>query len=136
MRIVPRQLAVAIVVLAVSGAACAKSASPSSGGLSIVSPKDGSTVTGPVRLVLAAPGVQIGPPATGKMHFHVHVDGSSKYTIVYSTQPSLQIPNGRHTLKVVLARPNHDETSTSATVTITVSQSGASPSPTSSGYGY
>jgi hypothetical protein len=127
--------AVAIVLLALS-VACAKGATPSSGSLSIVSPKDGATVTGPVRLVLSAAGVQIGPPETGKMHFHVHVDGSSQYSVVTSTQASLQIPSGQHTLKVVLARPNHDETATSATLTITVSQGGASPSPTSSGYGY
>lgn len=115
-------------------AACSKTASPSAGNLSIVSPKDGATVSSPVQFVLSVNGVQIGPPETGKMHVHVHIDGSSQYAVVANTRASLPVPNGQHTLKVVLARPNHDETSTSASVTITVSGGGGSPSP--SGYGY
>ncbi len=130
---VPRGV-ISLVALSLAVAACAKSSTSSS--LSIVSPSEGASVTSPVRFLFSVKGVQIGPPETGKMHFHIHVDGSSKYLVVTSTQASTPIPAGRHTIKVVLAQPNHDETGTSASVTLTVTGGGASPSPTGYGGGY
>ena len=132
---VPRGV-ISLAVLSLAVAACAKSSTSSARTFSIVSPSEGATVTSPVQFVLSVKGVQIGPPETGKMHFHVHIDGSSKYLVVTSNQASTPIPAGRHTIKVVLAQPNHDETGTFASVTLMVAAGGASPSPTGYGGGY
>lgn len=102
--------------------------------LTIEEPADGDTVTGPVRLSLSAEGVEIGPPESGNMHFHVYVDGSDDYLVLPAMQGTVPVPNGEHTLRVVLAHPNHEETGTSDSVTITVSGGGQSPPP-GGGYG-
>jgi len=133
--VVPRGV-ISLAVLSLAVAACAKSSTSSARTFSIVSPSEGATVTSPVQFVFSVKGVQIGPPETGKMHFHVHIDGSSKYLVVTSNQASTPIPAGRHTIKVVLAQPNHDETGTFASVTLMVAAGGASPSPTGYGGGY
>lgn len=135
MRSAVARAALFVVALAFAASACAKASTSSGGSLSIVSPSDGATVASPVDFVFSAKGVQIGPTETGKMHFHIHIDGSSKYQVVTSTRASIALPAGKHTIKVVLAQPNHDETGTSASETITVSTGGASPSPTGGGYG-
>jgi hypothetical protein len=90
---------------------------------------------------MSASGTEIGTPDTGNMHFHVHVDGSSEYTIVYETSTSLELSPGEHTIEVVLARPNHSETSSRASVEVNVSGDGApAAAPTSTpgtgGFGY
>lgn len=120
-------------------AGCAKNqAASGSGTLSITSPPDGASVTSPVRLVLAVKGVEIGPPSTGKMHLHIHIDGSGKYEVLTSTTDEIALPAGQHTIEVVLAQPNHTETATKASVAVTVTGGPAgSPSPSSGGgYGY
>src|SRR6266508_2164443 len=120
---VPRGV-ISLAVLSLAVSACAKSSTSSARTFSIVRPSEGATVTSPVQFVFSVKGVQIGPPETGKMHFHVHIDGSSKYQVVTTTQASIAIPAGQHTIKVVVAQPNHDETGTSASVTITVAAGG------------
>ncbi len=142
MRSMSARIALAMLGLAIAATACAGKASPGSGGrtITIVAPQQGATVQSPVHLTLSVTGAEIGPVDTGKMHFHVHVDGSNQYTIAYSTDATVPVPAGKHTLEVVLAEPNHSETSTTATVTVQVSGGGGgSPSPSSSakgGYGY
>lgn len=69
------------------------------------------------------------------MHFHVYIDGGDTpchgrdYCVVTTTTESpdvsIPMPVGEHSLRVVLAEPNHDETersSTSRSITITVTQ--------------
>jgi len=144
----PTRVAVlALAGLALLASACASKSTTGSGSgggspsISVTSPTDNATVSSPVVLNLAATGVKIGTPDTGDDHFHVYVDGSSKYTIVYTKEASIPVPAGKHTLRIVLAEPNHTETSTSTTITVDVKGGGAgmSPSPTGGGgggYGY
>lgn len=96
----------------------------------IVNLQDGARVTSPVDLVLAGDLVEIGPVDSGKMHFHIYVDGGDTpcngrdYCVVTTTtgspDVSIPMPVGDHTLRVVLAEANHDETHTSSSITITV----------------
>ena len=133
-------------VLLIFTAACAKNntgASSGSGGpsITIVSPADGASVTSPVKLVLSVTGATIGPVSSGNMHFHVYVSGAKvcpplDYCVVTSTDASMAVPAGLHTIKVVLAQPNHDETSTTASVAVNVTGGAlvpASPSPSGGG---
>jgi hypothetical protein len=141
----------AAIGLAVAG--CAKSNYGSSGGggaqsggnassnasVAFASPSAGAKVTSPVEVAFTVQGAQIGQPETGRMHFHVYVDQSSDYKILYSMSGKVDVPAGQHTLKVVLAQPNHTETSTTATEQVDVtggSGGGGAPTTTSGGYGY
>ena len=104
---------------------------------SITSPADGASVMSPVELVLSVKGVEIGPPSTGKMHLHIHIDGSGKYQVLTSATDEIALSAGQHTIEVVLAQPNHTETATKASVAVTVTGgAAASPSSSSGGYGY
>lgn len=132
----------ALLVLAlVALPACRKEqpAGAGSGGQSvtIVSPADGADVTSPIQLTLSATGAQIGPPETGEMHFHVYVGESEQYKVVTSTTGSVDAPTGQQTLRVVLAQPNHDETSVSTSTTVNVTSStGGGGGGGGGGYGY
>ncbi|MBI2238812.1 MAG: hypothetical protein HYU54_09870 [Actinobacteria bacterium] len=130
-------LVLPLLAVALGLAACAKQDSSGSGGsgLSITSPIDGASVASPLKLVLSAPGVEIGSPETGNMHFHVHIDDSKDYAVLTSAEGEIQVPGGEHTITVVLAEPNHSETDTAASVTVAVT-GGATESPTKGGYGY
>jgi len=72
------------------------------------------------------------------MHLHIYIDQSSDYKIVYATSGQVDVPAGQHTLKVVLAQPNHTETATTATeqITVTGAGAGAGAPTTTAGYGY
>ena len=105
-------------------------------GVAFASPADGAKVTSPVAVSFTVQGVKIGKPETGAMHLHVYVDQSSDYTILYATSGRVQVPAGQHTLKVVLAQPNHTETSTTASERVQVTGSGGAQAPTTSGGGY
>ncbi|MGH2404356.1 MAG: hypothetical protein ACRDGN_07805 [bacterium] len=115
--------------LALLAVACASS---SEAQVVIESPAEGATVQSPVELTMSANGTGIGTPDTGNRHFHVHVDGSSEYEIVYDTSTSIELSPGQHTIEVILAEPNHEETSTTASVTVQVS-GGEPTSPAPSG---
>ena len=107
--------------------------------VSFATPASGAKVASPVNVSFNVQGAQIGQPETGKMHFHVYVDQSSDYKILYSMSGKVDVPAGQHTLKVVLAQPNHTETSTTATEQVDVtggSGGGGAPTTTSGGYGY
>lgn len=98
----------------------------------IVNLEEGARVTSPVELVLAGDLVEIGPVDSGKMHFHVYVDGGDTAcngrdycevtTETGSPDVSIPMPVGDHTLRVVLAEPNHDETHMSFSITITITR--------------
>lgn len=125
---------VPVLGLALAAMACADS---SSAQVIIESPTEGATVESPVELEMSANGAGIGAPDTGNRHFHVYVDGSSDYEIVYETSTTLDLSPGQHTIEVVLAEPNHEETSSTASVTVEVTGGEASPStPDSGDFGY
>jgi hypothetical protein len=100
--------------------------------LSIEEPQDGEMVSGKVDLAVSVDGAEIGPPESGAMHIHVYLDDSDNYEVVTSTETSVSVPNGEHTLRVVLAEPNHEETAISDEVTLNVS---AATGDTGGGYG-
>jgi hypothetical protein len=128
------KILVPVLGLALLAMACADS---SSAGVIIKSPTEGATVQSPVELQMSANGTGIGTPDTGKRHFHVYVDGSSDYEIVYETSTTLDLSPGQHTIEVVLAEPNHEETSSTASVTVEVTGGEAAPStPDSGDFGY
>ena len=137
----------AAIALAIAGCASsdngnstgAQSGGGSNASVSFASPAAGAKVSSPVDVSFNVQGAQIGQPETGKMHFHVYVDQSSAYKILYAMSGKVDVPAGQHTLKVVLAQPNHTETSTTASqqVDVTGSAGGQAPTTTSGGgYGY
>ena len=91
----------------------------------IVSPKDGETVTGPVKIVFGLKGMGIAPalvdwPNTGHHHVIVDVgvpDGSrpipkndGKHYFHFGggqTEGTIKLAPGKHTLRLVLADHNH-----------------------------
>ena len=89
--------------------------------LSIEEPVDGAMVSGKVNLAVSVEGAEIGPTDSGAMHIHVYVDDSDDYDVVTSTESTVSVPNGEHSLRVVLAQPNHEETEISDEVTFRVS---------------
>jgi hypothetical protein len=150
MRISPRALLPAATLLAAIGlvlAGCQSSGSSGSqsGGtgssadktVAFATPAAGAQVTSPVKVSLDVSGTEVGKPETGKMHLHLYVDGSSEYKILYATEGTVDVPAGMHTLKAVLAQPNHSETSVTATQQVQVVGGGQAPdTTTSSGGGY
>lgn len=138
----------AAIALAIAGCASGNSTSggAAAGGngsaatVAFATPASGASVSSPVKLNFNVQGTKIGKPETGDMHLHVYVDQSMDYTILYSTTGEVNVPSGQHTLKVVLAQPNHTETSTTASQQIDVT-GGASQAPATTaggggGYGY
>lgn len=59
------------------------------------------------------------------MHLHVYVDDSDEYKVITTTETTVGVSDGTHTIRVVLSNPNHDETAISDSVRVTVS--GAPP---------
>jgi hypothetical protein len=107
--------------------------------LAFASPAAGAKVTSPVKVSFTVTGAQVGRPESGRMHLHVHVDNAGEYKILYAPQGQVEVPSGQHTLKAVLAQPNHSETAVSATRQVTVSGTGQAPASTSGqggGYSY
>jgi hypothetical protein len=129
--------------LIVAGCASSNSGSGGAGAaaatVAFASPMADARVSSPVDVSFTVKGAKIGRPETGDMHLHVHVDGSSDYAILYATHGQVTVPAGKHTLKAVLAQPNHTETSVTASEQVDVAgAAGGSPAPTttSGGYGY
>jgi hypothetical protein len=122
-----------------SGGAASGGGNGSGATVAFASPASGASVSSPVKLSFNVQGTKIGKPETGDMHLHVYVDQSMDYTILYATSGQVNVPSGQHTLKVVLAQPNHTETSTTATQQVDVT-GGTSQAPTTAGggggYGY
>jgi hypothetical protein len=148
MRTNPRVLLPTAALLAAVGLALAgcqssgsSTGSQSGGGggnpsIAFASPAADAQVASPVKVSFNVTGTDIGQPETGKMHLHIHIDNSSQYKILYATQGSVDVPQGKHMLKAVLAQPNHTETSTTATKQVEVTGGGQQGTATTSGDGY
>jgi hypothetical protein len=112
-------------------ASCAEEQPTGGGGsevsITVESPTDGEQVASPVELQLSVNGVEIGPPDTGLMHFHVYVGDSADYQVLPSLSGEVPAPRGQQTLRIVLAEPNHTETNviTTVSVEVTSGQAGA-----------
>jgi hypothetical protein len=104
--------------------------------LSFQTPAAGATVTSPVSVTINVSGAEIGQPETGRMHLHLYVDDSSQYKILYAPSGQVPVPPGAHTLKAVLAQPNHSETGVTATQQVEVKGGGQAPATTGNGGGY
>src|SRR6266568_2496024 len=127
----------AAIALIVAG--CASSDNGGNTTVAFATPAANAQVASPVKVSFNVQGAKIGQPETGDMHLHLYVDQSSDYKILYATSGQVDVPAGQHTLKVVLAQPNHTETSTTATqqVDVTGAAGGGAPTTTSGGgYGY
>jgi hypothetical protein len=156
MRIRPRALLPALtllaaVALALAGCQSSYSSGDQSGGydagagaapspeqtLAFASPADGAQVASPVKVSFKVSGAELGKAETGKMHLHLYVDESTQYKILWSSQGSVDVPEGTHTLKAVLAQPNHSETAVTATEQVEVaSGAGKATATTAAGDGY
>jgi hypothetical protein len=152
MRRVRTLLPVLLGAIGLVAAGCAGGSSYGSGGgaaagdnggatVAFASPASGASVSSPVKISFNVQGTKIGKPETGDMHLHIYVDQSTDYSILYSTSGEVKVPAGQHTLKVVLAQPNHTETSTTASEQVDVTGGGSSEAPTTTasrggGYGY
>lgn len=100
--------------------------------LTITSPSNGATVKGPVTLRWTS-SVPLGPPATGKDHVHVFVDGQSNdYTVVGGHQFTVKnLTKGKHELDISLQHADHSPVGPEAAITVHVT--GSSGSGTTSG---
>jgi hypothetical protein len=149
MRTSPRVLLPAAALLAAVGLALAgcqssgsSTGSQSGGGggsnqsIAFAVPAADAQVASPVKVSFNVTGTDIGQPETGKMHLHIYVDNSSQYKILYATQGSVDVPQGKHMLKAVLAQPNHTETSTTASEQVEVTGGGQQGTATTAGDGY
>lgn len=115
--------------------------SPAGAEAYIISPKDGDTVTGPVKMVFGLKGMGVAPalvewPNTG--HHHVIVDedvpdgsrpipkNDGKHHFHFGggqTEGTIKLAPGKHTLRLVLAdhqHYSHNPPVVSPTITITV----------------
>jgi hypothetical protein len=133
-------IAITFLMAAASLVACRNVGTTEAGGgeeigLSIEEPADGASVEGKVDLAVSVEGAEIGPPESGAMHIHVYVDDSGDYDVVTSATSTVSVPNGEHTLRVVLAQPNHEETEISDEVTFSVSAATGGGGDTGGGYG-
>lgn len=141
-----RLIACAALCLAASAAAIAAETSqphwPANAQVYFVTPKDGDTVTGPVKVAMGVKGIDIAPagtdkPATGHHHILVDrdlpkgeqalyplpMDEHTKHFGKGQTGTELTLPPGKHTLQLVVGDGNHipyDPALASAKITITV----------------
>jgi len=134
--------------LALVAAACSNgggtktsAASGSSTPVTITSPAAGANVGESVTVKMDL-GFPIGTPDTGRQHIHLHVDGSSQYTIAYKATQTLHLSPGQHTIVAVVANADHSETKEhSRPVAVEVaagasSSGGASTTAATGGSGY
>jgi Domain of unknown function (DUF4399) len=107
-----------------------------------VSPKNGDVITGPVKVVMGAKGIEIAPAGTDKAatgHHHILVDAALpqgeqaqaplpmddhvKHFGKAQTEAELKLTPGKHTLQLVAGDGNHvpyDPALASKKITITV----------------
>jgi hypothetical protein len=123
-------LGLALVAAACGGDDDSASGSSTARSVTIVDPASGGQV-GSSFAVTLQPSVPIGEPDTGRMHVHLHFDGSPDYEIVYETTHMVSgLTPGMHRVQAVLANPDHSETDVrSPEVTFEVTGPGSSGQP-------
>jgi len=115
---------------------------PANAKVFFVEPKDGAEITGPVKAVMGAEGVEIAPAGTekpGTGHFHILIDtdiptgAQAEYPLPADdhnrhygkgqTEATLTLAPGAHTLQLLFADGNHvphEPALASKKITITV----------------
>jgi hypothetical protein len=115
--------------------------SPANAKVYFIEPKDGATVKGPVHVVMGLSGMGIAPagvnsPDTGHHHVLVDLDKYDANAMMPmneqyrhfgrgQTETMLDLPEGKHTLQLVLGDRNHvphDPPVASAKITVTVTK--------------
>ena len=122
-----RRAAVSLSAAALLVAGCgadepeAATADPDGVEIRIVAPADGSEVEQPFDVELEVTGVEIGEVATGAHHVHFYV-GDAEFDPHYSTGPYRvdAASSGEQTIRVEVARANHDEIGVADAITLTV----------------
>ncbi|HEY8455847.1 MAG TPA: hypothetical protein VIL34_09650 [Actinopolymorphaceae bacterium] len=118
-----------LAALAVLTAACAgtdtttdttSDAASSQEGITVMSPKDGASVSVPFTLRFDAG--DIGPEETGKDHVHVFVDGQENdYQVVTENQFKIDgLSEGEHTITITKQHADHSPTGEEAELTVNV----------------
>lgn len=94
--------------------------------ISILAPADGTTITDSTSLAWTVTGFTMDAEGVGDTaneessgHVHIYVDGEYRDLTTDSSYEISGLTPGSHTLKVVLAQNNHEETSYSDEVTVT-----------------
>ncbi len=131
-----------LLAAAAASAATGQSHWPAGAKVFFVAPKNGAAVTGPVKVVMGAKGIEIAPagtdkPATGHHHILIDTDlpkGEAAQAPLPSdehvkhfgkgqTETELTLAPGKHTLQIVAGDGNHipyDPALASEKITITV----------------
>jgi len=120
-QVIPFGLAVAI--SAALGIAQAASTSPAGAEVSIVSPKDGDVVTGPVKVVFGVKDMAVAKAGTEQAnsgHHHLIIDadlpaadqpiGKDAQHVHFGaaqTEATVELPKGKHTLQLMFADGAH-----------------------------
>jgi hypothetical protein len=88
--------------------------------LEVSAPGDGAEVAQPFDIELTVTGAELGRVADGLHHLHVYL--GDDYEMHFSDDPFTVdgLEEGGHTIRVVLARANHDELDVEDTVTLVV----------------
>jgi len=100
-----------------------KTASPAGAKVYFISPKNGATIKGPVKVVMGLSGMGVAPagtdaPETGHHHILVDndkpnldaplpVDDKHRHFGKGQTEATLDLPAGKHTLQLLLGDKNH-----------------------------
>lgn len=100
----------------------ARSAAPEGASAYIVTPKDGETVSSPVKVVFGLQGMGVAPAGTEKAntgHHHLIIDGKElpapdkpmgsnvKHFGGGQTETTVELAPGQHTLQLILGDHNH-----------------------------
>ena len=118
-----RRVLAGVAMVLCAGGVQAASPSPAGAQVSIVSPKDGEAVTGPVKIAFAVTGMTISPAGTAKEnsgHHHLIIDtdlpaadapiakdAQHMHFGAGQTEASVDLPKGKHTLQLMFADHNH-----------------------------
>lgn len=117
----------------------ARSPSPQGAKLYFIEPKDGATVTSPVRVIFGLEGMGVAPAGVEKAntgHHHLIIDAelppldepvpaddNYRHFGGGQTQTTIKLPPGKHTLQLIMGDQNHiphDPPVISEKITITV----------------
>ncbi len=94
--------------------------------LSVVAPKNGAEVESPL-IVEVATSVPLGEPGSD-FHLHVFFDGhKDDYEIKTSKRFAINVPAGRHTITVLLRKPDHSSAGPQARLTVEVAATSDTP---------